>query len=204
MNPPLLVPPLVGTHVRLESLGHHHVDDLAAAAREDRSTYAFTSVPGDGATTAELVTHLLGEWETGQTIPFAQVARTSGRAVGVTRFLTIRSVAGASGPYAVEIGGTWLAASAQRTRVNTEAKFLLLTHAFATWGVARVDLKTDARNERSRAAILRLGATFEGVLRQWQPSHVVGEESLFRDTAMYSVVAVQWPEVRERLTALLA
>lgn len=203
MAPQLLIPTLVGTHVRLEALGRHHVDDLNAAAQEDRATYRFTAVPEDEAATTELVDHLTREWTTGQAVPFAQVALASGRAVGVTRYLTIRSVVGAARPYAVEIGGTWLGASTQRTSINTEAKLLLFAHAFTTWGVVRVDLKTDARNERSRAAISRLGATFEGVLRQWQPSYVAGEESLFRDTAMYSVVSEQWPEVHHRLRALL-
>jgi RimJ/RimL family protein N-acetyltransferase len=103
----------------------------------------------------------------------------------------------------VEIGGTWLSSSAQRTAMNTEAKLLLLTHAFEQWGVGRVDLKTDARNERSRNAMARIGGTFEGVLRQWQPSQVVGEENLLRDSAMFSVIAAQWPEVRDALKSRL-
>lgn len=106
-------------------------------------------------------------------------------------------------PFAVEVGGTWLAASAQRTAVNTEAKLLLLAHAFDTWGVVRVDLKTDARNERSRAAIERLGARFEGVLRRWQPSQVAGEEDGYRDSAIYSVLDTEWPSVRANLAARL-
>lgn len=200
---PQLVLNLVGIHVRLEALDYSHVDDLTAAAQEDRATYGFTGVPKDRAGITELVTHLVDERAAGQTVPFAQVEQSTGRAVGLTRFLNLRSLTGAARPYAVEIGGTWLAASSQRSSLNTEAKLLLFTHAFATWEVVREDLKTDARNERSRLAILRLGATFEGMLRQWQPSHVAGEESLFRDTAMYSVVSAQWPEVRERLVALL-
>jgi RimJ/RimL family protein N-acetyltransferase len=107
-------------------------------------------------------------------------------------------------PYAVEIGGTWLAASAQGTGINVDAKLLLLTHAFEHWQVGRVDLKTDARNERSRNAIARIGATFEGVLRSWQPSLVAGEEGRLRDTAMFSIVAGEWPAVRARLDQRLA
>jgi RimJ/RimL family protein N-acetyltransferase len=106
-------------------------------------------------------------------------------------------------PFAAEIGGTWLGAQFQRTGINSEAKLLLLGYAFEVWNVARVDLKSDARNERSRAAILRLGATFEGVLRQWQPSLVVGEEGLYRDTAMFSVTQEEWPGVREHLKTLV-
>lgn len=203
MSPQLRTPTLEGTHVRLQALGLHHINDLTAAAQENRDTYGYTAVPENTSQTTEMVDHLLGEGSKGQCVPFAQVATKSGRAVGVTRYLTIRSVTGAAPPYAVEIGGTWLAGSAQHTSINTEAKLLLFTHAFETWEVARVDLKTDSRNERSRAAILRLGATFEGVLRQWQPSYVAGEESLFRDTAMYSVVSAQWPGVHRRLEDLL-
>ena len=103
--------------------------------------------------------------------------------------------------YAVEIGWTWLAASAQRTGINAEAKLLLLTHAFDTLRLARVDWKTDARNERSRQAIERLGARFEGVLRGWSPSHAPGEEGRLRDSAMFSVTAAEWPDVKAHLAA---
>ena len=106
--------------------------------------------------------------------------------------------------FAVEIGWTWLAASAQRTGINAEAKLLLLTHAFETLRVARVDLKTDARNQRSRQAIARLGARFEGVLRSWSPSHVPGEEGRLRDSAMFSVTAAEWPDVKAHLAARVA
>jgi RimJ/RimL family protein N-acetyltransferase len=97
-----------------------------------------------------------------------------------------------------------LGAAAQRSGINTDAKRLLLGHAFEQWGVARVDLKTDARNERSRAAIAALGAQFEGVLRSWQPSHVPGEWDSLRDTAIYSVMTAEWPAVRERLERRLS
>jgi RimJ/RimL family protein N-acetyltransferase len=127
----------------------------------------------------------------------------TGRTVGATRYLTIRFRPGERTPFAVEIGGTWLAASAQRTAINSEAKLLLMSYAFDEWGVARVDLKTDARNERSRAAMARIGATFEGVLRQWQPSQVVGEETLLRSSAMFSVLDSEWPVVRQSLKSRL-
>jgi RimJ/RimL family protein N-acetyltransferase len=106
-------------------------------------------------------------------------------------------------PYAVEVGGTWLAHFAQRTGINVEAKLLLFTYAFETLGLARVDLKTDARNQRSRRAIERLGARFEGVLRNWSPSWAPGEAGRLRDSAMFSVVEAEWPEVRARLHAVL-
>ena len=92
-----------------------------------------------------------------------------------------------------------MAGSAQGTGINAEAKLLLLTHAFDAWNVGRVDLKTDARNARARAGILSIGATFEGVLRRWQPSQVPGEEAQLRDSAIYSVVDNEWPDVRSAL-----
>jgi RimJ/RimL family protein N-acetyltransferase len=107
-------------------------------------------------------------------------------------------------PFAVEIGGTWLGQGAQRSGINTEAKYLLLRYAFEEWGVARVDLKTDARNARSWSAIERIGATFEGVLRNWQPSLVTGEETQYRDSAIFSITSDEWPEVRRHLETLLA
>ena len=107
-------------------------------------------------------------------------------------------------PTSIEIGGTWLAASAQRSGVNTEAKLLMLTHAFEVWCVQRVDLKTDARNERSRAAIERIGAKLDGVVRNWQPSHVPGEEGQPRDSALYSIIPSEWPSIRAQLQERLA
>lgn len=105
---------------------------------------------------------------------------------------------------AIEIGFTWLAASAQGTGINAEAKLLLIDHAFASLGVARVDIKTDARNTRSRRAIEALGASFEGVLRSWSASWAPGEEGLLRDSAVYSVIAAEWPAIKRRLSARIA
>jgi RimJ/RimL family protein N-acetyltransferase len=158
-------------------------------------------VPHGHDDTVAYVRSTLDQHAAGETVPFAQVRVSDDRAVGVTRFLTFRFGATRSEPCAVEIGGTWLGPAAQGTGINAEAKLLLLTHAFEEWHVGRVDLKTDARNERSRAAIAAIGATFEGVLRGWQPSHVVGEEGRLRDTAMYSIVESEWPAVRDALTA---
>jgi RimJ/RimL family protein N-acetyltransferase len=150
------------------------------------------------------VDSVLADAATGATIPFAQVRLGDGSVVGVTRFLGPRHRPGAPFPYAVEIGGTWLAASAQRTGINVEAKLLLLGHAFDTWHAGRVEFKTDARNARSRTAIAALGAVFEGVLRNWQPSHAVGEHDRLRDSAMYSITAAEWPAVRDGLERRLA
>jgi RimJ/RimL family protein N-acetyltransferase len=203
-RPPLLdTPTLVGEHVRLVPLDRTHVAGLAAAAAGGRDTFTWTRVP-DGVEDAEdYVEDLLAERARGTVMPFAQLDAVDGRVVGATRYMHLRHRGGAMLPYAVEIGGTWLAAGSQRTGVNVEAKLLLLTHAFDVWGVGRVDLRTDARNERSRTAIAALGATFEGVLRSWQPSHVVGEQDRLRDSAMYSVLAQEWPAVRRGLLARL-
>jgi RimJ/RimL family protein N-acetyltransferase len=197
-------PTLCGELVRLEALGLEHVNGLYDAANEDRSAYYFTSVPSSRDAMNSSVEGLLRAREDGEVVPFVQIDTRSGRIVGVTRFMTIRRAPGALRPYAVEIGGTWLASSAQRTGINTEAKYLLLRHAFEMLGVGRVDLKTDARNDRSRNAILRTGATFEGILRHWQPSLVPGEEGLLRDSALYSILDREWPDVSEHLRTLMA
>ena len=194
---------LEGRRVRLEPLRLEHVGELLASACEDVSTFGYTLVPQDEREMHRHVTALLADDAAGTVVAFAQVDASTGRAVGMTRFLTIRARPGAATPYAVEIGGTWLAASAQRTGINTEAKRLLMAHAFEAWAVARVDLKTDDRNVRAKAAIERLGARFEGVLRHWQPSMVPGEEDRYRVTAMYSVTDEEWPVVAQRLGELL-
>jgi RimJ/RimL family protein N-acetyltransferase len=192
---PADVPLLRGALVLLEPLGAEHGADLAVAAEEDRGSYGFTTVPRAGEI-GDYLAERLHEAKNGQLVPFAQVRRADRRAVGVTCFRQPRCWADRPGQLcAVEVGGTWLAASAQRTGINPEAKFLLLRYAFETLKVARVDLMTDARNERSRRAIAGLGATFEGVLRSWSPSRVRGEDGLLRDSAVFSVTAAEWPAV---------
>jgi N-acetyltransferase len=189
--------------VRLEPLGHQHAADLVAAAAEDRSAFGWAEVPDGPASVDEYIRVRL-EWaRTGERVPFAQVRRTDGRAVGCTLYANLRRRTDDDDPYAVEIGSTWLGASAQRSGINVEAKLLLLGHAFDTWHVERVDIKTDARNQRVRAAILALGAQFEGVLRRWQPSQAIGETDQLRDSAMYSIVDAEWPTVRDHLHARL-
>jgi RimJ/RimL family protein N-acetyltransferase len=184
-------------------LSRNYVDELFDAASENRSTYNFTSVPATRDEVASEIDGQLNEWAQGLIVPFVQIGLSNERAVGMTRYMSIRRRDATELPFAIEIGGTWLAASAQRSGINTEAKLLLLGHAFTTWGVQRVDFKSDHRNDRSRTAILRLGATFEGVLRQWQPSRAVGEESLYRDTAMFSITQNEWPAVHTHLTSLI-
>jgi RimJ/RimL family protein N-acetyltransferase len=197
------VPVLAGNLVRLDPLSEAHVGALVAAATEGTVSYGYTTVPDDEETMAEYLGALVAARALGEAAPFAQVRLTDGAPVGVTSFLNFRRWPGAPAPYAVEIGNTWLGESAQGTGVNAEAKLLLLAHAFEVWDVHRVDFKTDARNERSRAAILSLGATFEGVLRSWQPSRVATEEATLRDSAMYSILNVEWPGVRQALTERL-
>ena len=204
MDPDLASFTLAGRAVRLEPMSLDHVDGLLAAATEHRGTYGYTAVPADRAATTAYVETLLELRDRGHDVPFTTRAASDGRVLGATRFLWLRSYFDRGVPDAVEIGGTWLAASAQRTGTNTEAKLLMLMHAFETWGVQRVDFKTDARNARSRAAIERIGGRLEGIVRAWQPSLVAGEEGTPRDSALYSIVPSEWPEVKQRLIARLA
>ncbi|GJF31017.1 N-acetyltransferase [Kitasatospora sp. NE20-6] len=196
-------PVLEGGLVRLEPLHRRHAAELAAAAEEDRSTYGFTWVP----TAAEVGPYIdaqLARAATGRLAPYAQIDLVSGRAVGATSYWEPRLRPETDELYAVEVGFTWLARSAQGTGLNTESKYLLFRHAFESWGVARVDLKTDARNGRSRAAIAGVGAQFEGVLRNWSRSWAPGEDGLLRDAAIFSIVAEEWPERRAALEERIA
>jgi RimJ/RimL family protein N-acetyltransferase len=138
-------------------------------------------------------------------VPFIQRSVETGRIVGCTRYLNVMWWSGRETPAEVEIGGTWLAAEAQRTAINTEAKVLLLGHAFDDWNVHRVAICTASGNERSRRAIERLGATFEGVLRNHRAliGDSVTQQGMPRDSAMYSIIDREWPEIRERLKARL-
>jgi RimJ/RimL family protein N-acetyltransferase len=195
-------PTLTGRHVQLEQLRLEHVDDLVAAANEDRATYAWTAVPPTVEEMTAYVTGMLADQERGQVVPFAQRRLADGVLVGCTRYLRLEWWAGRELPAEVEVGGTWLSASAQRTPLNTEAKLLLLRQAFDGWHVDRVAICTDVRNTRSRAAIERIGATFEGVLRRHRGSYVPGEGA--RDSAMYSVIAEEWPAVEAGLIGRLS
>ncbi|WP_405582833.1 GNAT family N-acetyltransferase [Streptomyces sp. NBC_01190] len=196
-------PALEGKLVRLEPLRQQHAGDLAVAAEEDRNPYRFTWVP----TASEVPAYIdaqLARAAAGHLAPYAQVERASGRAVGVTAYWDPRLSPAGDRLHAIEVGFTWLAASAQGTGLNTEAKYLLFRHAFDNWTVARLDLKTDARNSRSRAAIEAAGAHFEGVLRNWSRSWAPGEDGLLRDSAIFSVTATEWPACRAHLEQRLA
>ncbi len=204
---------LEGTHVRLEPLSEAHVPALVDAASEDRSSYEWTIVP-DG--TEQMVAHVrdaLAKVASGAHVAFAtvrrgQVAGEPDRVVGSTRFCEVaywQYPPGArlqrSGvPDVVDIGFTFLAASSQRTPVNTEAKLLMMTHAFEVWEVHRVALQTDVRNKRSWAAIERIGGKLDGIMRADRP----GADDTVRTSARFSILAAEWPDVKARLADRLA
>lgn len=203
MTPADLTGTLAGQHVELVPLEHAHAAELAAAAAIDRNSYGYTTVPDGEAAMATYIDAFLAQRDAGLTVPFAQRLTGSGRLVGCTRLMELRYWRDRVEPDEVEIGGTWLAGDVQRSPVNTESKLLLLTHAFEVWDVFRVALCTDARNARSRAAIERLGGTFEGVLRNHRPSTHPGEEGQPRQSALFSIIDREWPAIRRRLQARL-
>lgn len=196
-------PVLEGGRVRLEPLSPRHAEGLGTAGDQDRASYAFTWVP----TATEAAGYIEAQLEraaTGKLAPYAQISVETGRVVGSTSFWDPRLWPDGERLRAIEVGFTWLAGSAQGTGINTEAKYLLFRHAFEVWNVTRVDLKTDARNARSRAAIESVGAQFEGVLRNWSPSWAPGEDGRLRDSAMFSITDSEWPAAREHLEKRLA
>jgi RimJ/RimL family protein N-acetyltransferase len=196
---------LAGHHVRLEPLGTEHVADLTRAANIDRSTYGFTNVPRSEEAMATYVDALLHDARADWAVPFVQRRTSDGALVGCTRFMNIIFWSDRPEPVVVEVGGTWLSADAQRTPINTEAKLLLLGHAFDVWHVHRVAICTDEQNERSRRAIERLGAQFEGILRNHRAliGDLAERSGLPRNSALYSIVPDEWPAVRHRLRGRL-
>ena len=195
-SPILTCGALAGNIVRLEPLSPEHVPGLQMAA-EGAATSPFATVPAPE-TVEDYVAHSLARRDTGAYAPFAQVEVATGRVVGHTAYLTPRWMPDGR-LFAVEVGSSWLSPTARGSAINPAAKLLLLTQALEDWGVDRVDIKTDARNAVARGAIAALGATFEGILRAWQPSLAPGEEGRPRDTAMFAITPQQWPEVRTRL-----
>lgn len=187
---------LEGPHVRLDPLAAHHAAALFSAGRDPEIWRYMLTRPFERLADAEAwVAEALRMQDAGGEVAFAIVSTTTGSVVGSTRYLDIRR------PHrSLEIGWTWLAKTARRTVINTECKYLLLRHAFEKLGAVRVQLKTDVRNERSRAAILRLCAVEEGILRKYQTRY----DGYVRDTVMFSVIASDWPDVRLRLEGLLA
>lgn len=198
---------LTGRHVELVPLELSHADALIAASAADPSLYQWSAVPLGKEAVEAYIAKAISWREAGIAVPFATVRKSDGAVIGSTRFFDIERWAwpsgherhGRSNPDACEIGYTWLTASAIRTAANTEAKFLMLQHAFENWGVLRVCLHTDARNERSQAAIERIGGKFEGLLR----SHRMATDFIARDSYRYSIIAAEWPEVKIRLAQLL-
>ncbi|MFF9451508.1 GNAT family N-acetyltransferase [Streptomyces flaveolus] len=186
----LKAPVLDGTSVRLEPLGPQHAADPARAAEEERGTYGFTWVPRAEEVDAYLDARA-ARAATGRPAPFAQLSLATGRAVGATAYGEPRSWLTEDRLDAVEVGFTWPARSAQGIGIDAEAELLLFRHAFEVWDVSRVDLKTDARNSRSRAAVESVGARLEGFLRNWSRSWAPGEEGRLRDSALCSITAAE-------------
>ena len=185
---------LEGRSVRLEPLAASH---HAALCEVGLDPELWRLVPYRVSTPEEMrgyTSSALEAQAAGTAIPFATIERASGRVVGSTRFMNIDA-----GNRRVEIGATWLAEPWQRTAINTEAKYLMLRHAFETLGCIRVELKTDALNQRSRQAMLRIGAREEGTFRQ----HMVTWNGRLRDTVYFSILDSEWPVVKANLEAKL-
>lgn len=199
---------LKGKYVHLIPLSLDHAQGLAEAANISRKTYRYTMVPSDLEQAQKYIQNALDLYRKGSALPFAITEKSSGKTVGSTRFLNIEFWEFPEGhvlwkpesvPHVVEIGATWLGEPYQRSGINTDAKLCLLTHAFEEWKVLRVALKTDARNTQSRANIERIGAKFDGVVRAHMPSFDGG----IRDTAFYSILREEWPELKNRLQSKL-
>jgi len=199
---------LTGTHIRLEPLQSHHIEGLVAAASPDAGDlYRWTVVPPEFDGMTKYVNTAISWRESGIAVPFATIRQSDGVVIGSTRFFDVERFPWPEGherhgrphPDVCEIGYTWLSPASIRTAANTEAKLLMLTHAFEVWQVLRVCLHTDERNERSRKAIERIGGKFEGILR----AHRMAADFIPRNSARFSIVAAEWPEAKQRLTSLL-
>jgi RimJ/RimL family protein N-acetyltransferase len=192
----MVISPLVleGVHVRLEPLAKAHLAGLAQVGLEEE---LWRWIPTPVRTQEEMAVYIetaLAEQERGVSLPFAIVGKATGRAIGSTRYGNIDRT-----HRRVEIGWTWVAREWQRTAMNTEAKYLLLKHAFETLGCIRVELKTDSLNERSRAAILRIGAREEGIFR----NHMITYTGRIRHTVYFSIIDSEWPAVKARVESML-
>ncbi len=194
LMPPVEPVTLAGQVIRLEPLGLAHAEELLEAAQDEEIWRYTLDDPRTLEAMERYITQALREREQGQCLPFAVRHLPSGKAIGSTRYAAI------SRPHrGMEIGWTWYARPFWRTAVNTEAKYLLLRHAFETLHCIRVELKTDGRNERSQRAIARLGAVREGALR----SKVIMRDGYRRDSVYFSILDVEWPEVKARLEGWL-
>jgi len=194
---------LRGRRVHLEPLELGHVEGLVAASAVDPSLYEWSAVPLGRQATVRYVDSALALRDAGTAVPFAVVGAESGAVIGSTRFFDMERWAwpvghprhGRETCDVCEIGYTWFTRDAIRTGANTEAKLLMLTHAFEVWDVLRVCLHTDERNERSRRAMERMGGRFEGILS----AHRLAVDNTPRNSARYAITAVEWPEVKTRL-----
>ncbi|MGA9061767.1 MAG: GNAT family protein [Terracidiphilus sp.] len=201
-------PILSGTHVRLEPLALGHLDGLAAASAGDPALYQWSAVPMGRDAVLRYIETALAWREAGTALAFATVRLADNAVIGSTRFFDIEHWAWPAGhprrgrqhPDVCEIGYTWLTRAAIRTAANSEAKLLMLTHAFEVWQVLRVCFHTDARNKRSQAAIERIGGEFEGVLR----AHRIGVDVTARDSFRYSILASEWPDIKLRIERRLS
>lgn len=181
---------LEGKVVRLEPMSSEHLDGLWEAGSDET---LWRLIPTNIASIDDMrryVETAFADRDRGVALPFVTVDRSTGKVVGSTRFGNIDTA-----NLRCEIGWTWITPAFQRTAVNTEAKLLMLTHAFETWKCIRVELKTDALNERSRNAIKRLGATEEGTFRK----HMICDTGRFRDSVYFSIIDTEWPTVKEGL-----
>jgi N-acetyltransferase len=202
------LPELEGRYVRLEPLQPGHSAGLAAASAEDPSLYGLSPVPQGEAAALEYIATAAAARDAGTAVPFAVRRLADGAVIGSTRLWDLirwpwpqgHPRHGTDAPDVCEIGHTWLAGSAIRTGANTEMKRLMLEHAFEVWQTESVCLHTDARNERSRRAMERIGAQFEGILR----AHRLATNCLPRDSARYSITAPEWPGVKRRLDEMIA
>ena len=194
---------LQGRNLRLEPLERRHVDGLVSAAAGDPSLYRWSPVPQGSDEAAQYVETALAWRDAASAVPFAIIRVDNGTLIGSTRFWNLERWTWPPGhpshgrdvTDACEIGYTWLAQSAIRTAANTQAKLLMLKHAFEVWQVLRVCFHTDARNWRSRAALERIGGRFEGILR----AHRMAADFIPRDSVRYSIIATEWPAVKQRL-----
>lgn len=200
-------PTLQGKAIRLEPLCLDHATGLCAASADNRDLYRWSPVPQGSVEVARYIETARSWQAAGTAVPFAIVRADDGAVIGSTRFWNLEYWAwpashpayGRGVPDACEIGYTWLAQSSIRTGVNTEAKFLMLRHAFEAWRVLRVCFHTDSRNQRSRAALERIGGKCEGTLR----AHRMAADFVPRDSVRYSILASEWDEVKDRITRLL-
>jgi RimJ/RimL family protein N-acetyltransferase len=199
-------PVLPGKYIRLEPLDRGHISGLVAAAAVDPLLYRWTPVPQGELSATTYVETALAWRDAGTAVPFAIIRKDDDVVIGSTRFFNLDRWLWPMGHQrhggaldACEIGYSWLTSAAIRTAANTEAKLLMLTHAFEAWHALRVCFHTDARNQRSRNALERLGPKFEGILR----SHRMAADFIPRDSACYSIVVADWPDVKQRLTQFL-